>query len=83
MNDEQVLTLIREAILYADPSRQDAADKVAMDASLTDIGVESVMALEMAGYIEEKLNVEFPDSELGGIVNIAGFAKLVRRHARA
>ena len=81
MTDSQLLSLFREALLYADSSKQPAADKMMLTSTLADVGIESIIALEMAAYIENKLDIQFPDDELSAIFTVSGFADLVRKYA--
>ncbi len=77
MNDGEILSLIKEALEYAAPERADVSLK--MESTLGELGISSVTALEIAGYIEEKLNIKLPDDELAPLNTIGGLAQLIRQ----
>jgi len=54
-----------------------------MESTLDEFGVSSIVALEMAGYIEEKLGIQFADDELAQIGTIKGFVNLIRQYTKA
>ena len=81
MNDDQILTLLKEALVYADEDKAELTGEMNLDAKLAELGVESVAAMEMAGYIEEKLSILFPDDELASVSTVRDFVELIRRNA--
>ncbi len=52
---------------------------MSMESTLGELGINSITALEIAGYIEDKLNIKLPDDELAPINTIGGLAQLIRR----
>ena len=78
MTDGEILSLIKEALASAAPERADVA--LNMDSTLGELGISSITALEIAGYIEEKLNIRLPDDELAPLNTIGGLVQLIRRH---
>ncbi len=77
MTDSEILTLIKEALMDAAPEHADAT--LTMESTLGEIGISSITALEIAGYIEEKLNIKLPDDELAPLNTIGGLARLIRQ----
>ena len=77
MTDDGILSLIKEALEHAAPEHAGATLK--MDSTLGEIGISSITALEIAGYIEEKLNVRLPDDELAPLNTIGELVQLIRR----
>ncbi|MBK6798425.1 MAG: acyl carrier protein [Acidobacteria bacterium] len=77
MTDEEVLGLIKEALEYSAPEHANV--KMSMESTLGELGINSITALEIAGYIEDKLNIKLPDDELAPINTIGGLAELIRR----
>ncbi|HEY8459986.1 MAG TPA: acyl carrier protein [Blastocatellia bacterium] len=77
MTDDEILSLIKEALEHSAPERAGAILKP--DSSLGEIGISSITALEMAGYIEEKLNIRLPDDELAPLNTIGELVQLIRR----
>lgn len=81
MTNIDALELIKEALAYAEPAR--ATTNLTPNSTLSELGISSITALEMAGYIEEKLGVHFPDDELSQVNTIEGFDALIRRYTKA
>lgn len=79
--DDSVLDLIREAYVHARPEMSHLKTKLTLESSVEELGIQSVAALEMAGYVEEQLDVQFADDELASINGIGDLARLIRSHA--
>ena len=77
MTDEKILDLLKEAFTFVAPDEAGNADSWTLDATLDEFGVSSIVAFEMAGYIEYKLKINFPDDELAQIFTIQGFVNLI------
>ncbi len=77
MTDSEILSLIKEALVHASPEHAGVALK--MESTLGEIGVSSITALEIAGFIEEKLNIRLPDDELAPLNTIGELANLIRQ----
>lgn len=78
-NDE-LLALIREALMSLSDVHL-RLDQLSMDATLTSLGVDSMSAIEMAAYLEDKLGIRLPDDQLAQVSTVGDAAALVRRHA--
>lgn len=83
MNENQILTLLQEAFELAAPEKAQNVEILKIDSALSEFGISSIAALEMAGHIEEKLNVQFPDDELSQIATVKGFVDLIRKSIKA
>ena len=70
--------LIREALAFTAP--EEMPQDFSPDSTLAELGISSITALEMAGYIEEKLSIVFPDDELSQVNTLRDFDQLIRRH---
>lgn len=81
-DNEVVIGLLRRAFLYAKPEHPEAAQRISLDATIEELGIHSVAALEMSGFIEEQLDVQFPDDELVAIRSMRDLAHLVRKYDR-
>jgi acyl carrier protein len=81
--DEKVIEILKEAVAFAKPAQKRLISTMSLDSSMSDLGIESIAALEMAGYVEEKLGIQFPDDELTSVQTLRGFAKLVQQYAPA
>lgn len=77
MTDDEILGLIKEALISSSPEHADAT--LTMESTLGMLGISSIMALEVAGYLEEKLNIRLPDDELAPLNTIGGLVKLIRQ----
>lgn len=77
MTDDEILALIKEALVKSSPAH--AGANLTMDSTLSALGISSITALEVAGHLEEKLNIRLPDDELAPLNTIGGLAKLIRQ----
>lgn len=77
MTDDEILALIKEALV--DSSPEHAGVTLTMDSTLSVLGISSITALEIAGYLEDKLNIRLPDDELAPLNTIGGLVKLIRQ----
>jgi acyl carrier protein len=69
--------LIKEALAYASPEHADVT--LTMESTLGELGISSITALEIAAFLEEKLNIKLPDDELAPLNTIGGLARLIRQ----
>lgn len=81
MTNVENLDLLKEALAFAAPEKSQV--NLSVDNTLSELGISSITALEMAGYVEDKLGITFPDDELAQINTIAGFDQLIRKHTVA
>lgn len=81
MTDEEILNLIGEALKEADPEKAALAlsGAMTMESTLAQLGISSITALEIAGFIEERLDIRLPDDELAPLSTIGGLVGLIRR----
>jgi acyl carrier protein len=54
-------------------------DRIESDKPLTDLGFDSLMAIELAGQVESQLGVTFPLRALGDEVTLARLSELLAR----
>jgi acyl carrier protein len=80
MTNYQILALLQEAFEFASPEDAKVAGALQMESSFSEFGVSSITALEMAGYIEEKLEIQFADDELSQISNVKSFISLISKN---
>lgn len=84
LTNEQKIELVKKAFVYASPNDAGKAESLDLDSPLEKLGVQSITALEMAGYIEEELEIEFFDKELTEINKIQDLVDLIgKAQARA
>lgn len=79
MTDSEILDLIKEALVKASPEHKDAT--LTMESTLAEVGISSITALEIAGYIEEKLSIRLPDDELAPLNTIGGLVRLIHQQS--
>lgn len=78
MSDDDILQLIRDALLYVVPDKADAVAGVGWDTPIAALGVDSIGLLEASAFIEEKVEATFPDDRLARVEKISDFAALIR-----
>lgn len=81
MTDEQILTLVREALDEVAPGKSKNLEGVTLDVSITELNLDSVSTMEMLGVIEERLDATFPDEDLMNLNKLSDVAKLIRSAA--
>ncbi len=77
MTDDEILALIKEALVHSSPEH--AGVTLTTESTLSMLGISSITALEVAGYLEDKLNIRLPDDELAPLNTIGGLVKLIRQ----
>jgi acyl carrier protein len=77
VTDSEILSLIKESLVSASPEHANVT--LAMENTLGELGISSITALEIAGHIEEKLNIRLPDDELAPLNTIGGLVQLIRQ----
>ena len=60
MNETEILALVKDALAEVAPSRAAEFDAIDLNTKIRDLGIDSVAAMEMVGFVEEKLEVTFP-----------------------
>ncbi|GAB4181340.1 MAG: hypothetical protein Tsb002_01230 [Wenzhouxiangellaceae bacterium] len=75
--DQQSLDLLKRAFEYANPDKKDSWEKLDLEAPIETLGIQSITALEMAGFIEDELNHEFPDREIAKINTLKNLLDLI------
>jgi acyl carrier protein len=81
--EETILSLIREALIYAAPEKKEHFDKLDWNSSLSSIGLDSIGLLDASAYLEEKTGAHFPDDKLAVVEKVGDFGALLRQHFEA
>ncbi len=76
MNDADVLTLIKEALFEVAPDA--TFEHVSLHTSVAELGLDSITINEMIGFLEDRVDLEFPEAELARLKSIGDLAALVR-----
>lgn len=72
--------------LYQEAAQEVAGRKIeglTLDTKLSDLQLDSVLVLEMTGFVEQKLNVRFDDDELSRLTTLRDLGVLVEKARRA
>lgn len=78
MSDAETLALIKEALNDVAPGREADFAKVTIDTTIAELGLDSIATMEMVGYLEEKVELTFPDEELAKVNSVAHLIQLMR-----
>jgi|HubBroStandDraft_1064217.scaffolds.fasta_scaffold1442774_1 acyl carrier protein len=81
MTFDRARALVREAFAYVLPERNAEAPSIPLTATVDVLGIQSVQALEMVGYVEDKLTVYFADDDVLKIVRLGDLVALIMKHA--
>ncbi len=77
MNEQELLTLLSNALESVAPGRSDKLAGRGLDTEISALGIDSVATMEMVGFVEEKLNLTFPDEDLAQISSLRHLANLI------
>ena len=75
--DEQLITLFKDSVREVDGNVK--LDDLTLNTELSQLGLDSVMTMEVIGVMEEKLNVRFPDEDLATLKKMSDLTTLVRK----
>jgi len=78
MNDDQIMALVREALGSVAPTRTADFARVTADTKIEALGLDSIATMEMVNFIEEKIEVTFPDEELAKVQRLADLIRLIK-----
>jgi acyl carrier protein len=81
MNETEILALVKDALAEVAPNRAAEFDAIDLNTKIRDLGIDSVAAMEMVGFVEEKLEVTFPDEDLAQLNTFNDLANLIRTGA--
>ena len=79
LSDSQLFDVIKRALIFAKPDASEAAQRLTLQSTMDELAIESISALEMTGFIEEELGIQFADSELASIRGIPDLVYLIRK----
>lgn len=77
ITDERLLALVEEALRSLGDDRI-RIDRLSMEATLAGLGVDSMNAIELAAYLEDKLGIRMPDDQLAQVSSVSGLARIIR-----
>lgn len=76
--DEQILELIRDSMMEAEPRGRAQIAGLGMDSTLASLGIDSLAALEIGATIEDRLGIRMPDDRLARVGSIRDLVVLIR-----
>lgn len=79
MNEKEILGLVKDALAEVAPGRAAEFEAIDLATKIRDLGIDSVAAMEMVGFVEEKLEVTFPDEDLAQLNTFNDLANLIRQ----
>jgi acyl carrier protein len=79
MNEEQILTLIKEALVAAAPSRAAEVKNLDLQTSSDKLPVDSLTTIEMVSALEARLGVSFSDEDLLRVRSLRDLVALIQR----
>lgn len=82
MTNDEILSLLQEALEFTVPEEKEIAKELNTEKTLGEAGISSIVAFEMAGYVEEKLEIQFADDELARINTVEDFINLIHRYSK-
>ena len=78
MSETQILELIKNALDQVAPGKSAEINEGNMNMKMRDLAIDSVVTMEMIGYIEDHLGTTFPDEDLAQINKLSDLADLIR-----
>ena len=78
MNQEQILSLIRQALGEVAPTRKADFAGITVETRIDALGLDSIATMEMVSFIEEKIEVTFPDDELARVQKVGDLVGLIQ-----
>jgi acyl carrier protein len=79
MTNNDIITLFKEAVREVDANTK--LDNLTAATEIANLGLDSVMTMEVIGVLEERLNVRFPDEDLATLKSIGDLTALIQRMA--
>ena len=78
MTDNDVLNLIRDALVHVAPNRSTEFQSIVLNQTVDSLQLDSITTMEMVGFLEEQVDSVFPDEELAKVSALSDLGDLVR-----
>ena len=78
MNDVEILTLIKKALVEVAPKKKADFANITYDDKIEALGLDSIATMEMINFVEEEIDATFADEELAKVQTIRDLAGLVK-----
>ncbi len=76
----EAMELIKAAITAVDTSKAGKLATIKPETEIRDLGLDSVATMEMVGYLEEKLDVQFSDEVMVRINTFGDLVQLIEKN---
>ena len=80
MANVDVIALFRQAALEVHDRQFDDLSKTTV---ISTLGLDSIAVIEMAGFLEDTLDIQIPDAELSQVETLGDLEALIQRLAGA
>jgi acyl carrier protein len=74
--DEEVIALFRSAVWEVDHR---SLPDLELETRVSDLGLSSVVTLEVMGYLEEQLDLQLPDEQLARTETLRDLSRLINQ----
>ena len=78
MSDDEILDLIKEALCEVAPQQAASFANLTLASEIKDLNIDSILRLEMVGFIEDRLARIFDEHDLACVNNLGDIASLIR-----
>jgi acyl carrier protein len=78
MTNDEIVALIQQALASVAPTRRADFANLALETKIEALGLDSIATMEMVNFIEERIEVTFPDEELAKVQKVGDLAGLIR-----
>lgn len=75
--DKELIEIFKESVKEVDVTVK--IETLSMETELSQLGLDSVMTMEVIGVLEEKLNIRFPDEDLATLKSMTDLSELIRK----
>jgi acyl carrier protein len=79
MTNQDLLKLVKSALIQVDDELADLANTITIDSTLSELGIDSVIAIELAANLEETLSIQLADDDLAALSSVRGLIELLQQ----
>ena len=81
-NDEEMLEVVKHAMRESRAVTFIPVEQVAITHKLSEIGVDSIAAVEVAALLEDRFAIRLPDDQLARVSSVRDLLTIVQRELR-
>ncbi len=78
MQHEEIIALVRQALGEVAPTRTADFVGITAETRIDALGLDSIATMEMVSFIEERIEVTFPDDELARVQKVGDLVALIQ-----